>query len=879
MKEFIARGEFIPSEYMRCARPELFSDSVETKRSSLTKEYLEYHLDTMTSRKHEQPFEAFCLRLAELEICPNLKPQTGSTGGGDSKTDASTYPVAAALIERCYWGTPNPPADENWAFAFSCMKRWKTKAKSDLQKIADIDRSYTTAYFISSRFIRDKERAATELVLGAKHGFEVHILDRTWILQKVFGNGREEVAIESLGLTPSLRAERRIGPRDTGRQQEYDGLMTRLASPFEFYASDYILAGDYQRAALLARGLEKPRHEIEGLFHRSVKLARKHGDPSQLLRCLYDHAWTSHWWYDDTTVVATAYAEIEVRLSEIGEAEQIEMLRNLLMLLLGAARAGTLPLNIAKTDMRTAAWMARAEVLSAETYRPNNALHCECMLWMVRMAHSWTRQITLEKVQASDHAAFDSLFPNVHFGFAECCKHTADCFGRSGGLLTFPLRSMINELAAHAEMMDRVQPEFEELYEQATKLVRQREGEAAEGDMLLERGIQILKLGLPSEALVLLGKARSHLGKRETLQQALRAGMGCSDAYATLECYWASRMEALLVAHVAVQIEDGEMNNPVLAFFALRQLCSCELSLGRIGPFLAWFELFCIVGGVLAKEKDAHAERISRYFLDLEGAFAGLILNLDEASARRLKTLGPALVRLGMRISPLCLRYACGDKTAVSSAMAEDFGIPLDQIPDLIANLRQGVSPTRCESGIACDVQTSVHLSTKMLGVEYVVESENEFGPVIFAENLLAVIEAMLVLARWEYLAFVVSTVRFRILQSTDGRTPPNIDWERFRLGDGIELRFAPDLDEALVRGDRQAVTEWLHELMLTMVFVSTIDPHDDIKNELNRWGEEGTFTRALGVSPTGSTIFSLVGKSKYDISYWCSPAAASPVQ
>jgi len=47
----------------------------------------------------ETEFEEFCRRLVEAEICPNIKPQTGPVGGGDSKVDASTHPISKELAE------------------------------------------------------------------------------------------------------------------------------------------------------------------------------------------------------------------------------------------------------------------------------------------------------------------------------------------------------------------------------------------------------------------------------------------------------------------------------------------------------------------------------------------------------------------------------------------------------------------------------------------------------------------------------------------------------------------------------------------------------------------------------------------------------------
>lgn len=110
-----------PRDLMRSRHPDLFSDSeVDTSRH-LPKAVFEYHLDTLTSRKQEYEFEHFCRKLAEKEICPNLRVQTGPTGGGDSKVDTETYPVAEEIAER-WWVGEQGAAKERWAFAFSAKE-------------------------------------------------------------------------------------------------------------------------------------------------------------------------------------------------------------------------------------------------------------------------------------------------------------------------------------------------------------------------------------------------------------------------------------------------------------------------------------------------------------------------------------------------------------------------------------------------------------------------------------------------------------------------------------------------------------------------------------------------------------------------------------
>src|SRR5215212_3292384 len=136
-----------PKEFLKQRRPDSFSDSEIVNAPILDRSTFEYHLDTITSRSEEVRFENFARELAKREICPNILPHTGPTGGGDSKVDAETYPVADGLFLTWCVGTGRDAAAERWAFAFSAMKTWRAKVRSDVAKIAKTGRGYTTAFF------------------------------------------------------------------------------------------------------------------------------------------------------------------------------------------------------------------------------------------------------------------------------------------------------------------------------------------------------------------------------------------------------------------------------------------------------------------------------------------------------------------------------------------------------------------------------------------------------------------------------------------------------------------------------------------------------------------------------------------------------------
>lgn len=93
-----------PSAFMRQLRPELYSDTTDRTTYQLDAPTLGYHLETITARNQTHDFEIFCRKLCERTICPHLKPATGPEGGGDSKADTETIPIADEIAVLTYVG-------------------------------------------------------------------------------------------------------------------------------------------------------------------------------------------------------------------------------------------------------------------------------------------------------------------------------------------------------------------------------------------------------------------------------------------------------------------------------------------------------------------------------------------------------------------------------------------------------------------------------------------------------------------------------------------------------------------------------------------------------------------------------------------------------
>jgi Protein of unknown function (DUF2950) len=81
-----------PKQMLRERRPERFSDSSAQFASRIDRSTLEYHLSTLTSRNQESDFQNFALKLTQLGICPNLRPQIYQKNLG-----SSTFEKAKAM--------------------------------------------------------------------------------------------------------------------------------------------------------------------------------------------------------------------------------------------------------------------------------------------------------------------------------------------------------------------------------------------------------------------------------------------------------------------------------------------------------------------------------------------------------------------------------------------------------------------------------------------------------------------------------------------------------------------------------------------------------------------------------------------------------------
>jgi hypothetical protein len=610
-------------------RPHLFSDTQPDTSPRLPKTHFEYHLETLTSRKQEYEFEHFCRKLAEKEICPNLRTQTGPTGGGDSKVDTETYPVADEIAERWWIGEP-AAGSQRWAFAFSAKKEWREKLKSDVAKIVATGRGYSRIYFFTNQFVSDKARATIEDELTKAHGASIHVMDRTWIVDKVFSNDHVDLAISTLGIE-GIRNENkpRVGPRDTAREAELEELDKQVADPSRYVHARFQLVEDCLQGALLARGLERPRGEVEGRLERAARLALETTSRQQM-RVAYHRAWTAFWWYEDYSSLGKYYAEVESLCEGTTLAADSQKLLNLWQLLNTTVAAKRLDAEVAQIDARRSRLEAILKPMASDTARPTNAIQAREQLTFIEASMA---------LRASDAIRLD-----------RCWDDFAKIVEDSKALPAYPIEVLSDVLEKIGANFDS--PAFDALYEKTVDVIRTRRSEGEAGDAYRRRGGQKLTLGKPYEAVQWFGRAERLLAKEEYSDELVLTLAASSLAYEEVGLLWAARQKILVAAERSANelLADGIIR-PALAR-SFNRLVWLELKLGRIPHALT---AIGFAHGVATQLNFTNEERQS-YEEELQFQEAALMILIARLSLDQLKDvpqLPDVFERLGLTNCPV----------------------------------------------------------------------------------------------------------------------------------------------------------------------------------------------------------------------------------
>ena len=549
---------------MGARHPDAFSDSSILGRPTLDRSQLEYHLSTITNRNQEEQFASFARRIAERTICPNLRPQTGPIGGGDSKVDSETYPVSDQLSLIWCEGIGREASSERWAFAFSAKKDWRSKVQSDVAKIAATDRGYSIGFFVTNQYVSDRARAEVEDKLGMKHQpMTVRILDLNWILDRIFTESLQTLAISELRIETSDRTEVQKGPIDFQRESELEEIEARVGMAIDEGRLGLALVNDCIDAASLSRGLGHSRTTVDGRFHRAQRVAERYGTSHQRLLAAYQWAWTTFWWYEDYPSFVKLYITVEGHAKGTENVYDLELLSNLWYLLHVLSKNNSI--EIAELHGRSSVLTAELERLYRSRNRPSASLQARSLLLMMKLI---------------------ARMPDVDDVLCDLRQVVLE----SEGLIGFPLEPQIKlwmELGGF--LTDR--QSYQELFDTVVEVSERRKGEVASARLRLIRGAQQLDTNRPYDAIVTLGIALKSLFKHETEDELVRALYFCSIAYERVGLLWAARGALLNGAAVAMNVYWTHSKVTKLQVVCSTRMKWLELRLGRLPHLLSWHEI------------------------------------------------------------------------------------------------------------------------------------------------------------------------------------------------------------------------------------------------------------------------------------------------
>lgn len=719
IQEVFYMTKMSPKEFMQSRRPEKFSDSTIAKKGLLNRSLLEYKLDAITSNSQEQEFQNLCVKLAQLELAPNLRAQTGPTGGGDSKADSETYPISEFTRLNFCEGLANTEG-ERWAIAISAKKDWIAKVKADVKGIVETNRDYKRIYFITNQFAKDKKRAEIEDDLGKQFSVPVTILDRTWILDRVFENNRQKLAISELNLGEGLEDQIIVGPNDGERFN----LLKRLNDEIELALSNAIInvkvVDKALDTALLARGLGKSRFDVDGLFDRAIRMSEQLGMQEQIYTVKYQKAWTTFFWYEDYRAFIKLFDELQ-SIAEISSniytLERQYGLSNLLRTI--------------------------SEIDALSTVEIESRVH-KLKGYLMDFVNDDTRPSAAH--QARMLLALNELFENASQkkDINKSFKDIGEILKGSERLIGFSYEMSIGLIQENGDIFGEY-AEYENLINLIAEIDGKRKGEIPAAKSLLKFGLQHLESERYYKAIEYIGKALVGLYKKESKDDFIRALYFIAFAYEAVGLPWAARGSLIHAASYATSdFKHGEDVNEIQVK-CCRRLKMLELKLGRVGYILEWHETELILSHQLAITAEELEEILKESLGDFSGLLGCLLLKTKASDLAYLEKAPDIFDRLNMDFSGLALLYLLGGERYLPEDYWQNIG---NAEPSEFFN-RWYNQPAREDLPEHPEYYLSdiILIESHILGTRYIFETSNSSPGIEIAEMIAASLEAFLATA------------------------------------------------------------------------------------------------------------------------------------
>ncbi|WP_193461880.1 hypothetical protein [Vreelandella hamiltonii] len=818
--EIASTSSISPKAFLKARRPERFSDSITKDVGKLDRSVLEFQLSTLNRRNMELAFEDFAKKLCEKVICPNLLEQTGPVAGGDGKVDTQTFPVSEQSKVLWYIGVEGNSNNERWAFAVSTQEDWKAKCKKDVRKIKATGRDYTKAFYVTNMYAKANQRSELEDSLNKETGIDVRILDISWILDQIFTNGYEQLAIDCLSIDIDWRREIEIGVNDYARNVRLNELEVAIKNEIETskvlpHQLDWLL-----EIAVLSKELEKPSIETQGLFLRAIRAAENFGTIFHRFNAHYQYAWAAYWWFEDMAIFGEQLLLCLQLAKGIEQSGQWGDTVSLLGLYSSYYRGSE---GESDLDIESLLSEAKGELnkLAIKDERPSNSL----------MSRVYIELLNLHSIKNIAQAS--AIFSSMHEIMKEGESLVGFSFNEVSDLVT-ELDSFFGELESYENLLDYI-----------TEYTSRREGEVRGAVLWLKRGARRLESNEPYQSIKLIGKSLAALYKKESKKDLYAALNILSAAYTEVGLLWASRANLLLAASIVT--DEFWRSGDILSaqVYAYIRLAKVELQLGRLNYALAWWELASVVSSQVEEETISETEHLS-----FDAYLSQCILNTPFDGLSSIQRLPDLLDKTQLFVSRSMLLYSLGHEELVEN----EYELNIDnEYIDYLVMVRDADLGAAVPELIDCEERYG-HLKSYVLGCEIGVCFPFRSPLVELAETLLSVMEGFLSTGMVDQVFVYESRLEIEITANDDDEI--EISHEIDDASGTLKMNvlcssFTPDM---LNISGQKIIQEWLHDFVID-VFSRMVRPKNTEKTLESMLVEDRALERSV---PFGSCFVGL---------------------
>ena len=635
--------------YYKDLHPEQFSDSI--YEVELTPELFDFQISRLSTDQKQDLFENFCQKLIIKLLTPNLRPQTGPTGGGDGKVDSETYEVSEDTSSKWFVSSGNK-SGELWAFAISCKKDWKGKVRSDVKKIIETNRGYTHVKFFTNQFVPSKQKFDCEVLLRDKFGIDIKIFDASWLRQAVFDNDNIDIAVNELNLSEKYQKKiLRPGPKDLERSERLKEIENEILKYGHIEGIDCEYIELLRESARLSRELERPTEETKGRYRRAISECKKYGTSPQLYQLTYDFAWTAFFWLNDVDLTLDLFQELKQMIDKYVNPHRVELLCNINTLICNANLARLVPdSKVNESREYFEALRNKVEILNLKS--------CALFLDMYQK-HREIINILIAHYSSSEDDVPDNLVkgPLLELGnmIKECSFH-----------IDLSFEQQIDLIKVICKHIGYSEP-FETLLDDLSLLLEERNQDIVAADIHFERAKKLFNLGKPKDSIKHFGFCILKYAKDNYTREFILSNtmMG----HALNELGFPVSAESFLIKSVGMQIKDffktGQIKDGLL--HNLLELCEIELRLGRLVMFLNWYEL---LNTLISTSSHETSEMFQERNNIIDIGWCCLILKAFESNYK-LEILPDILDRNYLYAAAETLKYLLGYKEEVNPKLYE----------------------------------------------------------------------------------------------------------------------------------------------------------------------------------------------------------------